>query len=190
MPENLHDTFDASKERGFGLEYAHPQNDTILSECKKILWRVPTGQRLLNVMSQNNIPAMVVSNREINYNVPDLKTVHIFCPKPAPKDLTIVALALALGIRDVEHGMLGYRLKAKNLNEIISQEDSDILLSKTLDIIVTMCKIAEEFHDETGDTKLIDYVQNLGHRELYKAFKDRKNLQELEEIFKRSLAEG
>ncbi len=190
ISENLHNTFDASMEKGTGPQYTHPQSAMILDECKKLLWLIPTGQKLIQVMNQYNIPVQMIISREITFNVPDNKTVHIFCPNPPPKDLLPVALNLALGIRDVEQGILGYKLSGGNAYNIQSQADMDILFTKILDIITNMCKMAEEYEEEVGTTKLIDYVKQLGHAEFYKAYKDRKDPRELEDILKRLMTQG
>lgn len=190
MSEHLHETFDASKEKGVGPAYQHPQGDEILEASKAVLRQIPTGVKLLAVLGHYNIPVQVVSNREITFNVPDNKTVHVFCPNPAPKDLLPVAMSLALGIREVEHFILGYRLSSPNVYQIQSQEDMDIMFTKLLDITIIMCRIAEEYFDEVGDSKLIDYVNKLGHAEFYKAYSSRKNPKELEEILKRQMLKG
>ncbi len=170
--------------------FAHPKEKAVLENAKEILGKTETGARLLDVMNHYKIPIRVMSGREITYTTPDDSTVYLMAPPAVTKSYDVVALTLGCGIRDVEQGMVGFKRPDKDLDPV---EYAAMTFSKSLDIIVNMCKIADELKEKLGFQKPLDIVYELGHGNIYKAQKANADYNEIVDLFvegERNATEG
>lgn len=75
---------------------------------------------------------------------------------------------------------MGYRRPSQDSDPV---EYASMTFSKTLDIITNMCIIADELKEELGYSKPLDIVHELGHGDIYKAYKDKLPHEELVNVF-------
>ncbi len=180
MSDTLHEAFGQmgmSKPTG-GL--SHPQEQAILSGAKETLFKIPFGQELIEFSNQHSVPVKVVSSREIDVAVIDANQVILYALPQIPKDFHLLAMALGCGIRQVEHKFIGL---PGNGNQPKTPQEATIFLSKTVDNIMSMCRIADEYASVDEYFKLIDVVNNLGYVEEYKAYRSGQGFEEISQIF-------
>ncbi len=160
--------------------YKHDQDEQILGEAKDMLREITEGKRLVGVMERYNIPAHVIKGKEITYNNPDEKTIYLIAPPKYQKAIAILAMALACAIRDVEQYIVGFRRPSPDDDPA---DFAQMTLSKSLDIITTMCKIADELHEKFGVTNVLDTIAELGHGDIYRAYKSEAGYEQLSDLF-------
>ena len=160
--------------------YTHTDADPILKAAKEILAQIPSGARLLSILNEYNYPIKTIKGREITYNNPDDKSLFLVLPPHVEGAPELVALTLACGLRDLEQGLVGFTRPDKDLDPV---EFASVTFSKSLDIIVNMCQIGDELKENLGFDKPLDIVDDLGHSELYKAYKAEADHDTLVDIF-------
>ena len=151
------------------VSYAPEEADPILNAAKDILKQIPVGVKLLEILQKFNIPVKTIKGRELTYTTPDEQSIYMVLPPKAGESPELVALTLGCAIRDVEQSVRGFTKPDPELDPI---EFASITFSRTLDIIVNMCQIADELKLNLGYTKPLDIVDELGHSGIYKAYKD------------------
>lgn len=175
---------DLLKEFGAGSAppdpYKHKEEEKILDEAKDMLREITEGKRLVELMAQYNIPAHVIKGKEITYNCPDEKTIYLIAPPAWKKDIAVCAMALACGIRDVEQYIVGFRRPDPDADPA---DFAQMTFTKSVDIIATMCKIGDELHKKFGVTNVLDTIAELGHSEVYMAYKDNVSYNEFSDLF-------
>jgi hypothetical protein len=180
----LQGTFGTKSEAGSRTQLTHPDDIRIIETAKNLLANTVTGMSLLQLMNAYSIPVKVIKGREPNFSVPDDKTVVLICPEKTPADLHEMAVNLGLGIRSVEHGMVGFKMPAQARG---TQEAQNVLFSKTLDIVMTMCKLVSEFVDRGEATNLVELIEKLGHGDIYRANRSGASFQEMEALLKKAV---
>jgi hypothetical protein len=162
------------------VSYAHEESDPIIRAGKEILQQIPSGERLLEVMHKFNIPINTVKGRELTYNNPDDKSIFLVLPPHVKNVPELVALTIGCAIRDVEQGIVGFTRPDKDMDPV---EFASVTFSKSLDVIVNMCQIADELKTNLGFNKPLDIIDELGHSNLYKAYKAEADHDTLVDIF-------
>ena len=160
--------------------FAHPDSEYILKETVEILNKIPAGKRLVAAQSEHAIPVTVIMGRETTYSTQDEAHITLMVAPDYKKNLDLVALTLACALRDIEQVMIGFRRPDRDLDPV---EYASMTFSKSLDIIMNMCIIADELKEKLGYSKPLDLVHELGHDDLYKAYKNDLNYDELVEVF-------
>ena len=161
------------------VTYDSEESDPILKGAKDILQKIPSGIRLLEIMTQYNIPIKTIRGKELTYTNPDEQSIFLVLPPHAEKSLELVALTLGCAIRDVEQSIKGFTKPDPQIDPI---EFASITFSRTLDILVSMCQIADDLKEKLGFTKPLDIIDDLGHIELYKAYKDNASHDQMIEV--------
>jgi len=151
----------------------------ILSEAKEILAKIPSGTRLLDVLSNNSVPVKTMAGKELTYTTPDEQSIFIVLPPHSEKNPELVAMTLGCAIRDIEQSIKGFTKPDPQLDPV---EFASITFSRTLDILVSMCQIADDLKEELGFTKPLDIIDDLGHNDLYKAYKDNADHDQMIEV--------
>ncbi len=178
MTDSLHETFGQIGISKASDDFSHPQSEAILKGAREILHQIPTGARLLEFANNHSVPVKVISAREFDFSVINANQVVLYALPQIPKDFHILAMALGCGIRQVEHKFIGWQGDGTPPK---TPQESAIFLSKNIDNIMTMCKIADEYSVE-GYSKLIDVVEQLGYVDIYKAYKSGKGFEEISSI--------
>ncbi len=179
MSESLHETFGQLGTQKSGDGLSHPQEAAILKGAKELLFTIPFGAYLLEFAASHGVPIKVISSKEFDFAVINANQVVLYALPQIPKDFHILAMALGCGIRQVEHKFMG--LPGDGSPPKTAQEAS-IFLSKNIDNVMSMCKIADEYNSVEGYSKLIDVVTNLGYGDEYKAHKSGKGFEEISRI--------
>lgn len=161
--------------------YRHPNNDDILRDAMALLEQTEAGQYMLQVMSAYKIPVHVIKAKEVTYNCPDEFSVTLMAPAKYQDDISLIAMAMYCGIRDAEQALCGFR--RPNAETMDSVEYSNLIFSKSFDIIMHMFKIADELNQKLGLKKVIDKIVDLGHSDLYEAYKAGSDFYSLQNLF-------
>lgn len=158
----------------------HDHHDVVLKKSRAALRKIPTGKALLALLDKYNFPITILKGKEITYLSPDEKSITMFVP-PEYKGLeSVLAMALGLGIRELEQALMGITRPTQDMDDITYCQRT---LTKSVDITSYMCKIASEFHDECNDRKPLDKVIELGHGDVYKAYINKVSYEEFVDIF-------
>ncbi len=134
----------------------------------------------MEIKERYTIPITVIPGREINYSTPDDISLILMVSPDYKSDPELVTLILGVALRDMEHAVMGYRRPSQEEDPV---EYASMTFSKTLDIIMNMCIIADELKQELGYSKPLDIVHELGHGDIYKAYKDKLSHVELVNVF-------
>ncbi|MAH04930.1 MAG: hypothetical protein CL561_05195 [Alphaproteobacteria bacterium] len=158
----------------------HEHHDVIVQKARESLNKVPTGQALLKLLERYKFPINVLKGKEITYISPDEKSLTIFAP-PEYKNLeSILAMALGLGLRELEQALMGITRPSEEMDDITYCQR---VLTKSVDITKYMCIIANEFHEKLNDKKPLDKVIELGHGDVYTAYVNKVSYEEFVDIF-------
>lgn len=164
--------------------YGHPQAKIILEECESLLSKIPEGQRLLAFSRAHNVKTQVITGKIPDFNVAPDNTLLLICPMNTKAvDLEEMAVNLGMGIRNIEQPHVGIPKPLMNN----TPEQAYAARKHFLDITVEMCKLVSEIYDLNHNTKIVDLLEKLGHRELYEAYRSGKSEQEMADIYFRSV---
>ena len=161
--------------------YKHPLNDEILHEAFALLEQTDLGSYMLQVMRAYNIPVRVIKAKEVTYTSPDELSVVLMAPVNYKADLPIIAMSLYCGIRDVEQALCGFRRPDAKTMDAVTY--SNALFSKSFDIVIHMFRIADELNQKFGLKKVIDKIVELGHSDLYEAYKAGSDFYALQNLY-------
>ena len=168
-----------------GPTYKHPLADEIIRESSALLMQIPEGKRLLKYAKDNDINFHAITGREPNYRRADGHNIYLICSANTKAvDLEEMACNLGLGIREIEQPSLG--IPWLTPGAAVSDPDAAVI-NHFLDIIIEMCKIADEFVALNGSTKLVDLIEKLGHAELHRGIRSGLSHQELAEILRKTI---
>lgn len=158
--------------------YGHPLSEAILKESTDLLKLIPEGRRLLALAKERNYKIEVISGREPDFRYVSENTTYLICPLTTKAvDLDVMALIHGLAIYELEQPSIGIPRAA------FDPSQKHILFNQLLDITIKMCHIIGEFEDVNKSTKLVDYVEKLGHIELYRGYRSGKSKEDLTNIY-------
>lgn len=159
---------------------AHPMADAILQECTELLLKTTEGKRLIEFSRQYSIKINVITGREPSFFTFEKDSTTLVCPANTKAvDLDVMACNLGMALRECDIAYNGVPLNTLNL----PQDEKDWAnYRKTLDVLITMCKIVHELSVVNNNTKLIDLVKKLGHYKLYEGVLSGLNDEELGKI--------
>lgn len=168
-----------------GPGYAHPMTEDIIREASSLLMEIPEGRRLLEYAKKNDITFGAITGRQPSYQVTDSHHLFLICPANTKAvDLEEMACNLGIGIREIEQPSVGI---SRAVTGIPGQDLERITFNHMLDIIIEMCKIADEFVAVKGSTKLVDRIEKLGHSELHRGIRSGLPHQELANILNKTI---
>ena len=162
----------------------HPEQGEIIRQSKEILVNLPTARPLLDFANLNQVSISVLNGKEPEFSSPDNKSVVLIAPRIYAKDIKELALCLACGLKIVQNYYLGFRPTTASHDTLEWKNEQ---AGKLLDIIILMCKIAEEYVVVSNDTKFVDLIKRLGHSDMYEAFLNKAPYEELEKIMLKSI---
>ena len=161
-------------------EFAHPEQDKIIERCEEILNQIPKGKELVEARKRYEIPVTVITGQICNYTTPDDQSIVLMVFPDYDKDFEYVVITYATALRDAEQSFTGFKRPSANSDPA---EYASMTFSKSLDIIMNMCIIADELKEKLGFTKPLDLIVHLGHGNLYKAYKADADYDELVNTF-------
>ncbi len=178
---HLSGSFDVSGAGALSFgELAHPDEKAVLEKSEEILKKIPKGQALLKAKKRYGIPVTVVSGKETTYTTPEDSAVLLMLSPFYEKEFELVVLAYGVALRDAEQSFAGFKRPPVDSDPA---EYASMTFSKSLDIIMHLCIIADELKEELGFTKPLDLVHELGHGYIYKAYKENTDENELIDLF-------
>jgi hypothetical protein len=146
---------------------------------ERALSAIPTGQRLLRFAAQQRITTHVIPGKGTSGYLPENRAVYVALPAGLSTVLPMDVLELGAYLRQAELQILG----AKNPDESMTSEQFTIAFdAKIIDSIAVMCKMATEF-DEKGQSEFIDALLTSGHSELYEAYRNYGQGEELVDVY-------
>tara|TARA_R110002124_G_scaffold64985_2_gene177360 strand:- start:166388 stop:167005 length:618 start_codon:yes stop_codon:yes gene_type:complete len=158
----------------------HDHHDVVLKKARTALSKIETGKALLAVLDKYKYPVHILKGKEITYIAPDEKSITLFIPPQYEGLDSIMAMALGLGIRELEQVLMGYPRADSSMDDIAFCQRT---LTKSVDITTYMCRIADEYHSNYDNHKPLDKVIELGHGEVYQAYKNKVSYDEFVDIF-------
>ncbi len=158
----------------------HEHHEVVLQKARETLGKVPTGQTLLKLLERYKFPINVLRGKEITYLSPDEKSITLFAPPEYNGLESIIAMALGLGIRELEQALMGATRPTEDMDDITYCQR---VLTKSVDITKYMCILANEFHELKDDKKPLDKVIELGHGDVYTAYVNKVSYEEFVDIF-------
>ena len=149
------------------ISYRHPHEKEIIEQSKDILSSVEAGQRLLKIAQDFDTPIRVLTSPNYRGFITNQGGIYILMPATEKSAKFMQALVLAYALRDVEQIAAGYTHPALH-------EDKDHYVSanysKNLDMILEMCKIAEEFQNK-NIPEALHVLQRMGLESVYSGYK-------------------
>lgn len=140
-----------------------------------------TGQNLLRFAAQQRVPVHVLPGKGTSGYIPENRAVYMTLPVGLSTVPPMDVLLLGAYFRQAELQFLG----AKNPDNSMSSEEFAIAFdSKMIDSIAIMCKIASELKDK-GHTEFVDALHSSGHGELYEAYSQYGQSEELVDVYYR-----
>ncbi|HOO51864.1 MAG TPA: hypothetical protein PLK94_11305 [Alphaproteobacteria bacterium] len=185
MNDMLKEFGDSRAQMAGAPDYQHPQSDIILEECQELLAKLPEGKRLLEAAKEKGFKYQVITGKIPDFHVTGNDTLVLVCPANTKAvDLEEMACNMGMGIRALEQPHVGFQ-KPQFGND--SPQNVHAVRQHFLDITIEMCIIVSEIYDANNNSKIVDLLDKLGHRELYEAYRSGKSKEEMAEIYFKSV---
>lgn len=176
-----------AKLQGFFVRGETPGTENLLTVetyrqlLERALAESYTGQHLLRFAAQQRVPVHVIPGKGTSGYIPENRAVYMTLPVGLSTVPPMDVLLLGAYFRQAELQFLG----AKNPdNSMTSEEFAVAFDSKMIDSIAIMCKIASELK-EKGHTEFVDALLSSGHGELYEAYSQYGQGEELVDVYYR-----
>lgn len=160
--------------------YTHPESEYILAQARSYLSQSETGKRLLRMADQRDIAVNILASKDITRFVPDAGHVYLGLASDAAPDYRHLVLNLGGALREVEHFLVGYAPPDHNTDPV---DFAALSFAKELDIIINMCRIAEELHACDALQNILDALEEMGHDEIYQSYKVQQSTGEMLDTF-------
>jgi hypothetical protein len=181
ISKNINTDFSATGSGGVNTSsYAHPENEHILSQARSYLAQSGTGKRLLQLADQRDITIQILANKDITRFVPDAGHVYLGLASDAEPDYRHIVLNLGGALREAEHFLVGYAPPDHNTDPV---DFAALSFAKELDIIINICRIAEELHESGAQQNMLDALEEMGHSEIYQSYKAQQSTGEMLDTF-------
>ena len=184
MPDTLHEAFGQLGMAKPSGGPSHPQEFEILRQAKEILFELPTGRQLVEFANSYNVPVKTMLGKEPDFSSLDGKSVLLVSPAKIENYIKELSLCLACGYKIVQNHAQGF-IPTDAAPDTLEWKNEQA--GKLLDIIILMCKLAEELVAVKKDTKFVDLIKRLGHSDIYEASLKRAPYEELEKIMLKSI---
>lgn len=174
MSINLHDEFSHSD---------HPPPNDIIRRCKQLLYTLPTGRHLVDVLNTHHIPVKVEMSDMAGYRVENHASITLTCPAEIP--LYEMAIHLACGIRIVE----------LHLQTYLSPEMKDSRawqnphLSEPFEVMLTISKIAYDMNYFSKNPEVEKFLEKNDYVPICNAYAQNMPYSHLEELMLKSFNE-
>lgn len=165
---SLHGSFSASGDKANMRNYRIPDQESVLAPARELLAESETGQYFLELAKQRNIDIALIRNKDMERFVPD--SGHAFIgvspggETPTPDRM---ALLLSGAIREAEHFMIGYEPPDENTDPVDFMAMS---FAKELDVVLHMCRVADEIYNKHKRQEILDALDELGHSDVYQSY--------------------
>lgn len=169
------------KEGDHGLyTYKHKHEKELLEAAKAELAKCPTGEYQVKVVDVQDINLNILKGTDQIILVPDGHNVYVTAPANMSKPNPELILDIAVGIREAEHKLLGFKIPDEETDPKGHQLQNHSL---QLDLIVHMFKIADEMRNNAGSTVFLDIINNYGYSSLYKLYEQNVSQEELAGLY-------
>ena len=162
------------------LSYTHPDNAAILSQARNYLAQSITGKRLLQLADYRGIETRILANKDTTRFVPDAGHAYLGLSANEDPDYRHITLNLGGALREAEHFLVGYAPPDQNYNPV---DFAALSFAKELDIIINICRIAEEIRDSDALLNILDALEEMGHGGIYQSYKEQQSTGEMLDSF-------
>lgn len=166
---------------GSPTSYVHPDNASILSQARHYLKSSPTGARLLQLADQRDITVRILANKDVTRFVPDAGHVYLGVAGDTEPDYRHLTLNLGGALREAEHFLVGYAPPDPKNSD--PTDFAALSFAKELDIIINMCRVAEDIHANGILENVLDALGEMGHGEIYQSYKEQQSTGEMLDTF-------
>lgn len=163
----LQGAFETGQTTSAAIDYTHPQADKLRHAAETMLERSPTGLKLVRLAYQNNIQVKVLRHKSGQGFSPENRTVYLGISTDINTIAPAHVLELGGALRQAQQQMVGHGTPSPvNLDPVAFEGQYH---AKMLDIIVTMCKIAQELDAVSNGSEFVDSLKSFGHGDIYEA---------------------
>jgi len=166
-PEKKQDMFRGSNEQFMDIEYRHPREEQLLTDLKTVLAGTKTGKNLLEHAQKKNLDIYLIKHKEIRGSAPEGKIIYLFAPAEKQEIEPRMVLELAAGLREAEQTHKDYDAPGPGMDSL---EFAVLSHAKNLDIVVHMCRVAFELHQNLNTQDYVDVLEEMGHGGIYDAY--------------------
>ena len=162
----LQGAFGAGQTQAAAIDYTHPQAEKLRHAAETMLERSPTGLKLVRAAYQNNIAIHVLRHKSGQGFSPENRTAYIGIPSEINTITAAHILELGAALRQAQQQMTGSPTPTPDMDPVTYEAQYH---GKMLDIIVTMCKIAQELEAVGAGSDFVDSLTSFGHGNIYEA---------------------
>ncbi|NQZ14520.1 MAG: hypothetical protein HRT94_06840 [Alphaproteobacteria bacterium] len=159
-----------------GMVYGHPHGEAIIEGAKAIIRESATGNKLLVMLDKNLVPLHIMKGNGSNGFSPDMGTIILQIPSSVKETKGDHVIHLIKALHEAAQERAGF--SAPNPHEDIMAYAS-FIHGRNLDSIVEVCKIVKELTNSSFYSVLLDSLKKIGLYNVYNAYLDGKNRDEL-----------
>jgi hypothetical protein len=153
----------------------HSLSDVIIAHCRDILFSLPAGRGLADLLMTYHFPIVVKEGDGPGYKIgPERNSIILVC-SGAPVSFPVMAIQLACALRSIELHMPVYRSP-----EIKDSREWDGTRSEPFDIIWLTCELAHEICHEGKNQDVRDFLIRQDLEDVFSAFEKNYPYKEIE----------
>ncbi|AGH97874.1 hypothetical protein [Micavibrio aeruginosavorus] len=163
----LQGAFGTGQAQSTEIDYSHPQADKLRHAAETTLERSAAGLKLVRWAYQNNIQIKVLRHKSGQAFSPENRAVYLGISSDINTISPAHVLELGGALRQAQQQMTGHGTPTADMDPVAFEAQYH---AKMLDIIVTMCKIAQELEAVGNGSEFIDSLKSFGHGDIYEAY--------------------
>ncbi len=158
------------------IVYGHPHADKIIEEAEEILRESETGRLLLKAKAKGNIPVSVMKGTGESGFSPDARIIYVQIPGKVSKADAKFTLQYTKALREADQDLMGYKAPDRNKDVM---EYATVMHTKNIDSITYVCKVVKELTNSSHFPVLIDAIDKIGYKDMYKVYERNGSQDEL-----------
>lgn len=162
------------------IPYGHPHAKEIVAEAREILLKAETGQILVEIWDQFQIPIHVIKgNGEAGFS-PQNNTIYLQVAGSIKTATPEVVLGLLKALREADMELAGFKTPdpSKDITTYAA-----FMHARNLETITAICKFVKELTNSSYFTVLLDTLPKLGLNGVYKAYIDGATREQLYDAY-------
>jgi hypothetical protein len=171
--KDLHDAFGKKGTQSTPSSFKHPEESQIIKRAYDLLSEIPAGKELIPLIKDYDIKIEAVVGREPNVLTFGDNRISLVCPKVTHNiNDHEMACNLAIGIKEIELNNTGNQMVTGNI---------EIFNTRTVAVVMIMCRVVSEFFNAHNHTKLVDLMGKLGYSDVYGLYRSRASYEVMKE---------
>lgn len=158
------------------MSYGHPHGEAIIEGAKQVIRESNSGRRLLVMLDKNLVPVHIMKGNGSNGFSPDMGTIILQIPSGIKEVKGDHVIHLIKALHEAAQERAGFTAPSPH-EDIMAY--ASFIHGRNLDSIVEVCKIVKELTDSSFYSVLLDSLKKIGLYNVYNAYLDGKNRDEL-----------